>query len=241
MARSLPCGAGLLKLIKLIKMKTCLIIFVSLCVFQKANTQSVNWNALEETRHIMSAGIGWDYSVSYNLGYAYHVNAKMPMLLSANFSIPSGENLLDDFKSKIGGQVVLLNKPNLKASIALHGIYRRYENTLVRLQNIGSEINGTIGYYKPKWFVAGEVGFDKAIVTHFSHSEAFKETVFEEVTDGWYEPTTGGNFHYGIHTGYSFKRSDIDFNIGMITTQDFKTTPLIPYYLMLVYHYRISM
>ena len=28
----------------------------------------------------------------------------------------------------------------------------------------------TAGYYQRKWFVAGEAGFDKAIVTHFKHS-----------------------------------------------------------------------
>jgi hypothetical protein len=97
-----------------------------------------------------------------------------------------------------------------------------------------------LGYYKPKWFVAGEVGFDKAIVTYFKHSETFKETIFTDVKDGWYEPSTGGNFLYGIQTGYSFNKSDITLNIGMVTTQDFKTTPLIPYYLMLGYIHRIN-
>jgi hypothetical protein len=202
--------------------------------------QTVNWIALEDTKHIITAGIGWDYSVSYSLGYAYQLKTKVPIMLNTNFSIPSGERLLDDFKTKIGGQILLLNKSNLKGSIALNGIYRRYENPLVKLQNFGSELKGTFGYYKPKWFVAGEVGFDKAIVTHFKHSEIFKETIFAEVRDGWYEPSTGGNFQYGIQTGYSFNQSDISFNIGIVTTQDFKTTPLIPYYLMFGYNLRLN-
>lgn len=147
---------------------------------------------------------------------------------------------MDDFKTKIGGEVLILNKSNLKGSISVNGIYRSYENPLVRLQNFGSELKGTFGYYEPKWFVAGEVGFDKAIVTHFKHSETYKETIFADVKDGWYEPATGGNFMYGIQTGYSFNKSDITFNIGMVTTQDFKTTPLIPYYLMLGYNHRIN-
>ena len=61
------------------------------------------------------------------------------------------------------------------------------------LANFGSDLSSTIGYYKPKWFVATEVGFDKAIVTHFKHSDLFKEH-FPDVKDGWYEPATGGNF-----------------------------------------------
>lgn len=211
-----------------------------LFIYQKGIAQTLNWNALQDSKHIITAGIGWDYSISYSLGYAYQLKTKVPIVLTTNSSIPSGEKLLDDFKTKIGGQILLLNKSNLKGSITFNGIYRRYENPLVRLQNFGSELKGTLGYFKPKWLVAGEVGFDKAIVTHFKHTETFKETFFSDVKDCWYDPSTGGNLIYGIQTGYSFNKSDITFNIGMVTTQDFKTTPLIPYYLMLGYNHRIN-
>ena len=222
------------------RIQICLFTTLSICISELGISQSLNWNAMEGTKHIITAGIGWDYSISYSLGYSYQFKAKLPIVLTTNFSIPAGEKLLDDFKTKIGGQILILNEPNLKGGIALNGIYRRYENPLVRLRNFGSEFKGTLGYYKPKWFVAAEVGFDKAIVTHFKHSETFKETIFTDVKDGWYEPSTGGNFQYGIQTGYSFNKSDITFNIGMVTTQDFKTTPLIPYYLMLGYNHRIN-
>lgn len=220
--------------------KILIAIILPFFIYQKGMAQTLNWNALQDSKHIITAGIGWDYSISYSLGYAYQLKTKVPIVMTTNFSIPLGEKLLDDFKTKIGGQILILNEPNLKGSIALNGIYRRYENPLVRLKNFGSELKGTLGYYKPKWFVAGEVGFDKAIVTHFKHSETFKETIFTDVKDGWYEPSTGGNFQYGIQTGYSFNKSDITLNIGMLTTQDFKTTPLIPYYMMLGYNHRIN-
>jgi hypothetical protein len=210
------------------------------CAFHDINAQTINWNALENSNHIITAGMGWDYSVSYSLGYAYHVKTKVPILLTSNFSIPSGEQLFDDFKTKIGAQMLLLNKPNLKSAVIINGIYRRYENPLVRLQNFGTEIRGTFGYYKPTWFVAGELGFDKAIATNFRHSESFKQNIFPSVRNGWYEPATGGNFQFGVQTGYSLKKSDINFNIGIVTTQDLKTTPLIPYFLMLGYNLRLD-
>lgn len=222
---------------KIIKIAVLTLALIS--TLQPICAQTLNWNSLYTTKHIINVGIGWDYSLSYSLGYAYQVNTKIPLILNANFSIPSGENLFDDFKTKLGGQIVLLNKTNFKGSITLNGIYRRYENPLVRLQNFGSEVKGTIGYYKSKWFVAGEVGFDKAIVTHFKHSESFKENIFQEVKDGWYEPATGGNFLYGLQTGYSFRKSDLTLHIGKVTTQDFKTTPRIPYYLTFGYNYKI--
>ena len=219
--------------------KTFILSILMISCFQYSNSQTINWNALDDTKHFVSIGIGWDYSLSYSLGYGYQFNTRVPLVLHGNVSIPSGEKLFDDLKVKIGGQIVVLNQSNFKGSISLNGIYRRYENPLVRLQNFGSEIKGTFGYYKPKWFVAAEIGFDKAIVTHFKHSKSFKDNIYPEVKDGWYEPTTGGNFQYGLQTGYSFKNSDLTLNIGKIITEDFKTPPQIPYYLMLGFNYKI--
>lgn len=220
--------------------KTLISLVWLLSISNKSKSQTINWNSLEDSKHIISTGFGWDYSVSYHLGYAYRPKTKTAILLIGNFTAPSGEKLINDFKTKIGGQFLLLNKSKLKGSIALNGIFRRYENPLVRIQNFGSELKGTFGHYRPKYFMAVEVGFDKAIVTQFEHSETFKETIFPVIKDGWYEPATGGNFQFGIQTGYSLNKSDIIFNIGMVRTQDFKSTPLIPYYLMLGYNLRIK-
>lgn len=210
-----------------------------LCSIQQSHAQAINWNALGDSKHIVHAGVAWDYSVSYGVGYGYQVDTKMPLVLNANFSIPPGEKAFDDFKTRLGGQLLLLNKPNLKGSIALNGIYRRYENPLASLRNFGGEMKGALGYYQSKWFVAGEIGFDKAIATHFKHSESFKENIYSDVKDGWSASATGGNFLYGLQTGYSFKKYDVTFSIGNVTTQDFKATPLIPYYLTLGFNYKI--
>lgn len=213
-------------------------LFFSLCT-TIISAQTLNWNTVEDTKHIVTIGMGWDYSLSYHVGYAHNFSRKLPFVIGANFSAPSGEMLLDDFKAKIGGQIVLLNRSNIKGAVMLNGIYRRFENPLVRLQNFGGELKGSFGYYKSNWFVAGEVGFDKAIVTHFKHSDVFKENNYSEVKDGWYQPATGGNFLYGIQGGYSLKKSDITLHLGKVTTQDLTTTPRIPFYAMLGYNHRI--
>ena len=220
-------------------MKCIISVFACIFCFQQNYAQMLNFNSLENSKHIINVGIGWDYDLSYSAGYAYRVSTKFPLFLNTNISIPSGEKILDDFKIKLGGQVVVLNNENLKGSITLNGIFRKYENPLVRLLNFGSETKVTFGYYKPKWYVAGETGFDKAIVTHFKHSEIFRDNIYPGVVDGWYEPAAGGNFYYGLQTGYSFKKCDITFNIGKVITQDFKTTPLIPYYMMLGINYSL--
>ncbi|ATL49358.1 hypothetical protein COR50_20460 [Chitinophaga caeni] len=225
-------------------MKYLQILISGLCLagfFPQAKAQTVNWKNMENTAHMITLGLGWDYSLSYNIGYAYHPAAvKMPLVINANFSMPSGEKLLDDFKLKLGGQIVLLNHSNFKGGISLNGIYRRFENPLTRLLNFGAEMKGRFGYYKNGWFVAGELGFDKAVITHFKHSDLYKQDIYEGVRDGWYNPATGGNFLYGLQAGYSFNKSDITLDLGKITTQDFKTTPRIPYYLALSFNLRIN-
>ena len=96
-------------------------------------------------------------------------------------------------------------------------------------------MSGIVGYYRPKWFVAGEFGFDKAIVTHFRHSKAYKDQ-YPGVVDGWYEPATGGNLYYGLQAGFSFRKQDIFLRAGKILTQDYKTTPMVPIYGQLGYN-----
>lgn len=218
---------------------TLIFIFFVFCL-PKANAQIINWNTVGSTKHILNISLGLDYSVSYGISYGYKLNTKLPVVIDANFSMPSGETLLDDFKTKVGGQIQVFNISNFRGAVALYSIYRRHETRLVRLQNFGSETKGTFGYYKSKWFVAAEAGFDKAIVTHFKHSQAFREYVYADVVDGWYEPATGGNFSYGLQTGYSFKKTDLTLNLGKRISQDFKTAPLLPFYLNLGLNYRLS-
>jgi hypothetical protein len=78
------------------------------------------------------------------------------------------------------------------------------------------------------------VGFDKAIVTHFKHSQLYHE-MYPGIFDGWYETANGGNFYYGLQAGTSFGRSDITLRAGKVLTQDFKTAPLVPFFGQLGY------
>lgn len=207
--------------------------------FIPTSAQTLNWNSLDSSKHIVNANFGLDYSVSYGFGYGYKLNTKLPIVLNANFYMPSGEQVFDDFKTKIGGKIRFYKIKDFQFSANIYGVFRRYENPLVCLINFGSDISTVAGYYKPKWFVAGEVGFDKAIVTHFKHSEVFKNTIYSNVKDGWYEPATGGNFYYGLQGGYTFKKVDITINLGKVVSQDFNTSPFLPFYINLGINYRI--
>jgi hypothetical protein len=212
---------------------------MSLIISGNVFSQSINWKSLKkEQRHIINVNAGIDYGITAGAGYSYQLKSGLPVVLNAEYSFPGGKNLSDDFKTKIGGYIRLYQHNNFQFSAKVQGVFRRYQNSFATLLNFGSDMSGIIGYYKPKWFVAGEAGFDKAIVTHFKHSEAYKEN-FPSVKDGWYEPATGGNFYYGLQTGFSFRRNDIYLKAGKLITQDFSSTPLLPFYLQAGYNIRL--
>ena len=193
------------------------------------NGQAFNWSTSKEQKHIINLNLSSEYAVNYGVSYHFKLRSKLPIILNAEYSFPSGENITDDFKTKMGGQIDWVQLGNFHFISKIHGVFRRYQNDNARLLNFGSDLSGTIGYYRSKWFIAGEIGFDKAIVTHFKHSDFFKSN-YPGVKDGWYEPATGGNFYFGIQAGISRKKFDVYLKAGKLVEQDFKTLPMLPIY-----------
>ena len=195
------------------------------------NAQTINWGSFDSNdKHILNANAGLEYGAVFGVGYGYQIQNKLfPAFANVEYSFASGGNIFDDIKTKAGVQVSWVEIHHFQFSTRLHGVMRRYENDNVRLVNFGSDLTGVIGYYRSTWFIAGEAGFDKAIITHFKHSETYLEQ-YPGAVDGWYGPTTGGNFYYGVQGGYSFGQSDVYVKAGKLLTQDFRTAPTLPIY-----------
>ena len=214
--------------------KTYALLIMATWFVASVNAQTINWASLQEQNtHIINTNIGMEYGVIYGAGYGYQIkNRLFPIVANIEYFFPSGNKVFDDFKVKIGGHIRWIEYRNFQFSTKIQGLFRRYENDLVRIMNFGSDMAGVVGYCRPKWFVAGEVGFDKAIVTNFKHAQQYQDQ-YPGVVDGWYEPATGGNFYYGLQAGYSIRKYDIHIKGGNIITQDFKTKPMLPFYLQL--------
>jgi len=220
-------------------LKSSIIITALAILFNIVNAQTINPSRLSDTRHIFNASFGMEYGMVYGIGYGYQVkNNLFPMVVGIECSMPSGDRFFQDFKTKIGGQIRLVEYNNFQFTARLQGVFRRYENSFARMLNFGSDFAGIAGYYRRGWFVAGEFGFDKAIVTHFRHTEEYKKD-YPGVVDGWYEPSTGGNFYYGLQAGVSIGQQDIFLRAGKMYAQDFRTKPTVPYYGQLGFNVRI--
>lgn len=196
-----------------------------------AKAQVINWRSFEAQQRMATLNAGLDYGLSYGAGYAHRLNTRVPMALTMDVSIPSGHSLFDDFKVRMGLQVEVVRVGNLSATLKVNGVFRRFENPGARLLNWGGEFGGIVGYYKPGWFIAGEAGFDKAIVTHVRHA-ALVPRDSPGLRDGWYIPT-GGNFQYGLQGGASLGKTDLTLRAGRLLQQDVKTSPLLPFYAQL--------
>jgi hypothetical protein len=197
-----------------------------------AFAQNVNWHNLQpEQKHIITLNANLDNAVTVGIGYGYHLKTRLPIILNIEYSMPMGNASFDDLKTKIGGQMAINANHDFVTTVKAYGIIRRFENDLARLVNFGSEFSLVSGYYKHKWYAAGEFGFDKAIITHVKHSRLMKEYDPDLVT-GWYIPT-GGNLFFGLQSGLTLGKNDINLRVGKTLTQDFKTDPLIPYYFQL--------
>lgn len=210
-----------------------------LAMINPVHAQPVNWARLDEgNKHVISANLGFEYGFVYGLAYRHQFRTGLfPFLASIEYSAPAGNDIFDDYKFETGVLIRWIKLNDFQFSTKANGVFRRYENDFARLVNFGSDMTGIMGYYRSRWFTSFEFGFDKAIVTHFKHSREY-QILNPIVANGWFEPSTGGNFYFGLQTGLSIRASDISLRMGKVLTQDFRTTPYIPYYFQFGYNVR---
>src|SRR5262245_61484075 len=110
-----------------------------------STAQTFNWNALnKEQKLIIDINVNSEYTVTYGIGYNYKLRTRLPVILNAEYSFPSGGNITDDFKTRIGGQIDWFQTGNFHFISQIHGVFRRYENEYARLVNFGSDLSAII-------------------------------------------------------------------------------------------------
>jgi len=210
-------------------MKNLLIIIIVFSSALSANAQLANWESNSENKNFAYLNTGYDFGLTNQIGYAYHLNTNKPIFINSDFSAPMGKKRLDDFKYRLGGQMLLLKKNKFLVSAKMNFVLRRNETNLVRKANIGIEPGIAAGIYKPKWHLAAELNYDHSVGTHLKHSERMHRD-FVNITDGWYA-NTGGNFSYGIQASRTLGSSlDLNFRIGKVASKFGDVNPLLPYF-----------
>jgi len=192
--------------------------------------QIMNWQTNPDQQHsLIYLNIGYDYGLTTQIGYGYKLNTLKQILLKTDLSIPMGNQLLDDFKFSIGGQIAVLEKNNFHVSASCDFIVRKQQTSIVRQIGIGSEVAIVTGFYKKNWHIAVEFGFDKSITTHLKHSE-YMQSNYSEIQDAWFW-NTGGQLFYGLQGSKTIgKRINLNLRIGATNAQGNDVDALLPYY-----------
>ena len=64
------------------------------------------------------------------------------------------------------------------------------------------------------------VGFDKAIVTHVTHTDWYRTHYYPDAKDGWYIDA-GGTFHTGPTAGFATGKVEVVGRFGWLWTEEF--------------------
>lgn len=219
-------------------MKTILSILI-IIISNLASAQSNNWSSKKsERKSITYSSFGFDHGATLQIGHGRYIESFKPLLITADFSIPMGNELFDDFKSRVGVQIPIYEINDLILSARLNAIFRRHETKLVRMISFGSEMNMTLGYYKKTWHLASEFGFDKSINTHLKHSSLMQEN-YPSITDGWFIPS-GGHYYMGFQSGkYISSQIELNLRLGITNAQFDDENSLIPFYTQIGMNYTL--
>ncbi|HET9134402.1 MAG TPA: hypothetical protein VFN90_08865 [Gemmatimonadales bacterium] len=208
------------------------LIVTMILVASLPHVASAQWNlarrTIGDTRLSMSVGV--DPAVIGSVGLHHTVRiVGLRTQLGADAGIVGGEADLRDYRARLGAEVQLVELGQVRVAAALSGIVRGTSTLLFRGTNIGADAGLTAGLYRRGWFVAGEAGFDKAILTHLVHSDWYRERVYREAKDGWYLDN-GGTWRFGAAIGVSVGATELLLRGGLQRTQGWEPL-LVPAYL----------
>jgi hypothetical protein len=189
-----------------------------------AGKAAAQWNVArfgtEPNRAYTSVGL--DPAIVTTVGYARVTTMKgHPIQWMGDVGVVAAGMDASDFRARLSMQTSLVQWRSVYFTGSATAITRGTENAIYRGVNFGADLSGSLGVYRQRWFAAGEFGFDKAIITHVTHSDYYKRYFYPDAKDGWYLDA-GGTYHGGIAGGLAIGRSEIVARAGLLKTERFK-------------------
>ena len=123
-----------------------------------------------------------------------------------------------DFRARAGTQTSLLRWRSLQLVGSATFITRGTENQIYSALDFGADLTAALGVYRPGWFVAGEFGKDKAIITHVTNSDWYRRYFYPDAKDGWYLDA-GGTLHFGLAAGLGLGPMEVVGRFGWLRTE----------------------
>ena len=138
---------------------------------------------------------------------------------------------VSDARARVTTTTSLLRWRSVRLVGSASAVARHTDNVGYRAISIGADATASLGVYKRGWFVAGEFGKDKSIVTHVKHTDFYRENFYEGAKDGWYLDA-GGYYRYGFVAGVAIRRVELSGRVGWQKTEDWNDMA-VPMYVSL--------
>lgn len=196
-----------------------------------AGNVAAQWNVarFETERNRVYTTFGVDPAFVSSLGYGRVVHVKgHDFQLTGDAGVATANMDKRDFRARVGTQTSLARWRSVHLTGSTTFITRGTANMIYRGINFGADMAGAVGVYRQGWFGAGEFGFDKAIVTHVSHTDWYRKYVYADAKNGWYLDT-GGTYHYGVTGGFALGRTEVAGRFGWRRTERFNAV-MMPMY-----------
>ena len=186
----------------------------ALVIALPATAQEVT-NLPEGARQSVSVELGLQSALVTRASYARHFGSG---LLYGRFTLPSANLDLHDFAFEAGGQITALESGNWKLQASFAPVVRLTDNEMFSATALG--VRGALmpGYQSDRWGLMLELGYEKMIATHLSHSTLYRNVAYSGAKDGWYS-STGGTLQAGLRGGYRVGRVELSLAAGIFATE----------------------
>jgi hypothetical protein len=188
-----------------------------------ARDAAAQWNVARfgTERNRMYTTFGLDPAFVSSVGYARVAPvAGHYFQLAGDVGVVTAGMDTRDYRARLGTQTSLLQWRSMHLTGSATFITRGTENSVYRGLNFGADVTGSLGVYRHGWFTAGEFGFDKAIITHLTHTDWYRKNFYPDAKDGWYLDA-GGTYHYGLAGGFALGRTEVVGRVGLLRSERF--------------------
>jgi hypothetical protein len=207
----------------------CIVLGLSFTVLL-APDASAQWNVVrfESNPNRIYTTFGLDPAFFPAVGYGRVVSVfGHAIQLAGDAGIVAAAMDTRDFRARLHVLTSIVRWRSLHLTGSTAFIARGTDNSIYRGYNFGADLAGSLGIFRSGWFVAAELGLDKATITHVTHSDWYRTYFYPEAKDGWYR-SPGGTVHYGLSAGLSVGRAELLARYGQRRTEEFnKLTPPI--------------
>jgi hypothetical protein len=186
-----------------------------------AREAAAQWNVarFDEERNRVYTSFGLDPALVGAVGYGRVVRVLgHDFQLTGDAGVATARMDARDFRARVGTQTSLVHWRSAHLTGSATFITRGTENAIYRGLNFGADLAATLGVYRRRWFAAGEVGKDKAVITHVTHSDYYRTHYHADAKDGWYLDA-GGTVRWGLTGGVAVGRAEVVGRAGLHRTE----------------------